>query len=744
MTDKNNDLKRRDPKGSDDKDSNKFGVKKLTRGPIVWIVLAIVIVSIGMLWLSGGGYQRIDTKQGLELLNGKTVEQIKVVDGDQRVDMVLTEDYKVDDRNYGKRVQFFYVEPRGDQVIKAINDADIKKGYTDEVPKRSFLTSLLLNVIPFVIILAIFWFLLSQMSGGAKGIMNFGKSKAKLVNKEHPDVTFKDVAGVDEALEELQEIKEFLAEPKKFTDLGAKIPKGVMLYGPPGTGKTLLARAVAGEAGVPFFSISGSDFVEMYVGVGASRVRDLFEQAKNNSPAIIFIDEIDAVGRQRGAGMGGGNDEREQTLNQLLVEMDGFDATTNVILIAATNRPDVLDPALLRPGRFDRQVNVEVPDMKGRQHILGVHARNKPLAPEVDLAQIAKRTPGFSGADLANVLNEAALLTARSGRTQIDNRILDEAIDRVIAGPQKRTRLMNDKERLVTAYHEGGHALVAAAMNHTDPVTKVTILPRGRALGYTMVLPSEDKYSTTRNELLDQLAYAMGGRVAEEIVFHDPTTGASNDIEKATSTAKKMVTQYGMTQSVGMVKIGDVSSEPFAGRGPGAEAHASDETYRQIDLEIRALVDAAHADAYRALNENRDILDRLAHELLEKETLDQAQLAEIFAEVKKAPKRDVWLADPSRPVSNIPPIEVPERARPENPEVWEAPLDAPETKPGESEQPPVDTHPNPGNQPPQTGPGTPEPGAPQPPVDSPQEPPRPPQAGPGNQPGDQQPPWTDR
>ena len=750
MTDKNNDLKRRDPKGSDDKDSNTFGVKKLTRGPIVWIVLAIVIVSIGMLWLSGGGYQRIDTKQGLELLNGKTVEQIKVVDGDQRVDMVLTEDYKVDDRNYGKRVQFFYVEPRGDQVIKAINDADIKKGYTDEVPKRSFLTSLLLNVIPFVIILAIFWFLLSQMSGGAKGIMNFGKSKAKLVNKEHPDVTFKDVAGVDEALEELQEIKEFLAEPKKFTDLGAKIPKGVMLYGPPGTGKTLLARAVAGEAGVPFFSISGSDFVEMYVGVGASRVRDLFEQAKNNSPAIIFIDEIDAVGRQRGAGMGGGNDEREQTLNQLLVEMDGFDATTNVILIAATNRPDVLDPALLRPGRFDRQVNVEVPDMKGRQHILGVHARNKPLAPEVDLAQIAKRTPGFSGADLANVLNEAALLTARSGRTQIDNRILDEAIDRVIAGPQKRTRLMNDKERLVTAYHEGGHALVAAAMNHTDPVTKVTILPRGRALGYTMVLPSEDKYSTTRNELLDQLAYAMGGRVAEEIVFHDPTTGASNDIEKATSTAKKMVTQYGMTQSVGMVKIGDVSSEPFAGRGPGAEAHASDETYRQIDLEIRALVDAAHADAYRALNENRDILDRLAHELLEKETLDQAQLAEIFAEVKKAPKRDVWLADPSRPVSNIPPIEVPERVRPENPEVWEAPLDAPETKPGESgqpgesEQPPIDPHPIPGNQPPQAGPGTPEPGAPQPPVDSPQEPPRPPQAGPGNQPGDQQPPWTDR
>lgn len=740
MTDKNNDLKPRDPKGSDDKDSNKSTVKKLTRGPLVWIVLAILIVSIGLMWLSGGGYQRIDTKQGLDLLNGKTVEQVKVVDGDQRVDMVLTEDFKVDDSNYGKRVQFFYVEPRGDKVIKAIDDAEIKKGYTDEVPKRSVLTSLLLNLVPFLIILAVFWFLLSQMSGGTKGIMNFGKSKAKLVNKEHPDVTFKDVAGVDEALEELQEIKEFLAEPKKFTDLGAKIPKGVMLYGPPGTGKTLLARAVAGEAGVPFFSISGSDFVEMYVGVGASRVRDLFEQAKNNAPSIIFIDEIDAVGRQRGAGMGGGNDEREQTLNQLLVEMDGFDANTNVILIAATNRPDVLDPALLRPGRFDRQVNVEVPDMKGRQHILEVHARNKPFAPDVDLAQIAKRTPGFSGADLANVLNEAALLTARSGRTQIDNRILDEAIDRVIAGPQKRTRLMNDKERLVTAYHEGGHALVAAAMNHTDPVTKVTILPRGRALGYTMVLPSEDKYSTTRNELLDQLAYSMGGRVAEEIVFHDPTTGASNDIEKATNTAKKMVTQYGMTQSVGMVKIGDVSSEPFAGRGAGSEDHASDETYRQIDIEVRELIDAAHADAYHALNENRDILDNLAHELLEKETLDQAQLNEIFANVKKAPKREVWLADPSRPVSTIPPIEVPERIVPENPEVWEAPAKAPHSHPGETEQPPFDTHPMPGTQPPQNGPGAPEQPGVQPPATPPNDQ-EPPHEGPGQPP---QSPWNER
>ncbi|MGO1908274.1 MAG: ATP-dependent zinc metalloprotease FtsH, partial [Brevibacterium linens] len=488
---------------------------------------------------------------------------------------------------------------------------------------------------------------------------NFGKSKAKLVNKENPDVTFTDVAGVDEALEELEEIKEFLAEPEKFKAVGAKIPKGVLLYGQPGTGKTLLAKAVAGEAGVPFYSISGSDFVEMYVGVGASRVRDLFEQAKSNAPCIIFIDEIDAVGRQRGAGMGGGHDEREQTLNQLLVEMDGFDVKTNVILIAATNRPDVLDPALLRPGRFDRQIPVEAPDMKGRKRILEVHAADKPLADEVDLGQVAKRTPGFSGADLANVLNEAALLTARENAKVIDNRILDEAIDRVIAGPQKRTRLMNDKERLVTAYHEGGHALVAAAMNQTDPVTKVTILPRGRALGYTMVLPSEDKYSTTRNELLDQLAYAMGGRVAEEIVFHDPTTGASNDIEKATNIARKMVTQYGMSDKLGMVKIGDDQSEPFAGRGYGGGDEYGDSTLSSIDREVRGLIDSAHADAYWALTHNRDVLDNLAYQLLERETLDQAALEEIFAPVVKRATRDVWLAHDDRPVSERGPIAPP-------------------------------------------------------------------------------------
>ncbi|OFT25089.1 cell division protein FtsH [Brevibacterium sp. HMSC08F02] len=644
-----------------DKKVNTPAVKKWARGPFVWVVLALIIVSIGASLLAGGGFKRIDTNQGLQLLEDKKVEQVKVVDGDQRVDMVLKDDFKVGDREYGKRVQFFYVEPRGEQVVKAVDSADVSKGFTDEVPKRSFLTSLLLNLVPFLLIGLVFWFLLTRMSAGAGGIMNFGKSKAKMIQKEEPDVTFADVAGVDEALEELEEIKEFLSEPKKFTDVGAKIPKGVLLYGSPGTGKTLLARAVAGEAGVPFFSMSGSDFVEMYVGVGASRVRDLFEQAKDNSPCIIFIDEIDAVGRQRGAGMGGGNDEREQTLNQLLVEMDGFDPTKNIILMAATNRPDVLDPALLRPGRFDRQIAVEVPDMKGRAHILKVHSKGKPLADEVDLNAVAKRTPGFSGADLANVMNEAALLTARSNQTVIDNTIMDEAIDRVIAGPQKRTRLMNDKERMVTAYHEGGHALVAAAMNHTDPVTKITILPRGKALGYTMVMPTEDKYSVTRNELLDQLAYAIGGRAAEEIVFHDPSTGASNDIEKATGTARKMVTQYGMSEKIGMVKLGDEGGDPFAGRGGTGEVGTAEATKLIIDEEVRTLIDTAHADAYWALNTNRAILDQLAYELLERETLDEADLKRIFADVQKAPKREVWLTSEDRPVSDIPPITPPER-----------------------------------------------------------------------------------
>ena len=626
--------------------------KSFFKGPVIWIALALAALLIILPALSSGsGASQVDTKVGLELLEDNKVEQAKIYDGDQRVDLLLKEPYE----DKGENVQFYFSSARAEDVVKAIDDAAVE-GFTDQPVQSNWFTSFLGLFLPLIIIGLIFWFLLSRMQGGGSKVMQFGKSKAKLTNKDMPQVTFSDVAGADEAVEELHEIKEFLQEPGKFQSVGAKIPKGVLLYGPPGTGKTLLARAVAGEAGVPFYSISGSDFVEMFVGVGASRVRDLFEQAKQNSPAIIFVDEIDAVGRHRGAGVGGGNDEREQTLNQLLVEMDGFDNTTNVILIAATNRPDVLDPALLRPGRFDRQIGVEAPDMQGRLRILQVHAKGKPMAPGVDLETVAKKTPGFTGADLANVLNEAALLTARSNAQLIDDRALDEAIDRVIAGPQKRSRVMKELERKITAYHEGGHALVAAALRNTDPVTKVTILPRGRALGYTMVMPADDKYSVTRNELLDQLAYAMGGRVAEEIVFHDPSTGASNDIEKATSTARKMVTQYGMSERIGSVKLGSGGGEPFLGRDMGQERNYSDQVAYVVDEEVRRLMDNAHDEAYQILTENRDVLDRLALELLERETLNQAEIAEIFRDVRKRDVREIWLSKPTRPVHELPPV----------------------------------------------------------------------------------------
>lgn len=636
-----------------------MNLKRLARGPILWIVLAVVLLWIGATALATPKVSRIDTSDGLELLADGKADSAKITEGQQRVDLTLSEDFVKDEENFGERVQFYYVVPQGPAVADAIASADLPDGYTSEVPQTSWWSSLLGIVLPFVIILAIFWFLMSNMQGGGSRVMSFGKSRAKLVSKESPQVTFADVAGVDEALEELQEIKEFLSEPAKFQAVGAKIPKGVLLYGPPGTGKTLLARAVAGEAGVPFYSISGSDFVEMFVGVGASRVRDLFQQAKENSPAIIFVDEIDAVGRHRGAGLGGGHDEREQTLNQMLVEMDGFDVKTNVILIAATNRPDILDPALLRPGRFDRQVAVEPPDLKGREKILTVHAQGKPMAPHVDLVAVARRTPGFTGADLANVLNEAALLTARKNAQIIDDHALDEAIDRVIAGPQKRTRVMNIKEQKITAYHEGGHALVAAALRYTDPVTKVTILPRGRALGYTMVMPTEDKYSTTRNELLDQLAYAMGGRVAEELVFHDPTTGASNDIEKATATARRMVTQFGMSARLGAIRLGQESNEVFLGRDVGHQRDYSEDVAGSIDLEVRALIERAHDEAWEILVEYREVLDDLVLELLEKETLNAEQLAEIFKPIVKRPPRRVWLSSEQRAVSTQGPVLTP-------------------------------------------------------------------------------------
>ncbi|MEV0530459.1 ATP-dependent zinc metalloprotease FtsH [Kitasatospora sp. NPDC050463] len=648
-------------------------VKRYFRAPIMWIVLAVLAVIVLMQVVSdSNGYKTVDTGQVVAAIDAKQVKSAQITTGDSNtIKIQLKDGATLSNAGTGKtpsgsKFQASYIGDQGvaiaDKLQAQINDTDqstLSEGYTISPEKQSTFVSLLLSMLPIVIIVLVFLFLMNQMQGGGSRVMQFGKSKAKLLTKDTPKTTFSDVAGADEAVEELHEIKEFLQEPAKFQAVGAKIPKGVLLYGPPGTGKTLLARAVAGEAGVPFYSISGSDFVEMFVGVGASRVRDLFEQAKANAPAIVFVDEIDAVGRHRGAGLGGGHDEREQTLNQLLVEMDGFDVKGGVILIAATNRPDILDPALLRPGRFDRQIAVERPDLQGRLDILKVHQKGKPVAPDVDLSAVAKRTPGFTGADLANVLNEAALLTARSDKKLVDNVTLDEAIDRVVAGPQKRTRIMSEKEKKITAYHEGGHALVAAACPNSDPVHKITILSRGRALGYTMVLPDEDKYSTTRNEMLDQLAYMLGGRAAEELVFHDPTTGASNDIEKATATARAMVTQYGMTERLGAIKFGSDNSEPFLGREMGHQRDYSEEVAGLVDEEVKKLIENAHNEAWEILVENRDVLDNLVLELLEKETLNKEQIAEIFSTIVKRPARPAWTGSSRRTPSTRPPVQSP-------------------------------------------------------------------------------------
>ncbi|MFD8591318.1 ATP-dependent zinc metalloprotease FtsH [Streptomyces sp. NPDC059637] len=634
-------------------------VKRYFRGPVMWIVLAVLAVVVLMQVVgSSGGYKTVDTGEVVQAINNNQVQSAQLTTGEeQTVKVQLKDGVKVDGAT---KIQASYIGDQGVEIAKNLQakyeGKDIPDSYTVSPTQQNAFVSILLSLLPFVLIVVVFLFLMNQMQGGGSRVMNFGKSKAKLLTKDTPKTTFADVAGADEAVEELHEIKEFLQEPAKFQAVGAKIPKGVLLYGPPGTGKTLLARAVAGEAGVPFYSISGSDFVEMFVGVGASRVRDLFEQAKANAPAIVFVDEIDAVGRHRGAGLGGGHDEREQTLNQLLVEMDGFDVKGGVILIAATNRPDILDPALLRPGRFDRQIAVERPDMQGRLEILKVHQKGKPIAPDVDLAAVARRTPGFTGADLNNVLNEAALLTARSDKKLIDNQVLDEAIDRVVAGPQKRTRIMSDKEKKITAYHEGGHALVAAASPNSDPVHKITILSRGRALGYTMVLPDEDKYSTTRNEMLDQLAYMLGGRAAEELVFHDPTTGAANDIEKATATARAMVTQYGMTERLGAIKFGSDNSEPFLGREMSHQRDYSEEVAGLVDEEVKKLIENAHNEAWEILVENRDVLDNLVLALLEKETLNKEEVAEIFKPIVKRPPRPAWTGSSRRTPSTRPPV----------------------------------------------------------------------------------------
>ena len=631
---------------------------RIVRGPLFWIIIAILGVTIfGQISSVGNRYTEIGTSQALDAIAQSKVESALVIDKSQKLQLILKPGELIEGSS---KVVSSYVARQEPTIIDSLTGNPPPKGWDVSVPSQSLFVSFLFSIFPILLIGFLFFFLMSNAQGGNK-VFSFGKSRAKLQDNDVPQNTFADVAGADEAIAELEEIKDFLANPAKYALLGAKIPKGVLLYGPPGTGKTLLARAVAGEAKVPFYSISGSDFVEMFVGVGAARVRDLFTQAKANAPAIVFVDEIDAVGRQRGAGMGGGHDEREQTLNQLLVEMDGFETGGQVILIAATNRPDVLDPALLRPGRFDRQIAVDRPDLKGREEILKVHAKTKPLSDEVELLNYARRTPGFTGADLANVLNEAALLAAREEKKVISNLQIDEAIDRVMAGPQRKSRIMSDDERRVTAYHEAGHALVAHALPHTDPVHKITIMPRGRALGYTMVLPDDDKYSTTRNQLLDQLAYSLGGRAAEELIFHDPSTGASNDIEKATALARAMVTQYGMTEAIGAIKLGTDASEPFMGRDYGHQRDYSENVAAKVDSEIRKLIENAHQEAFDILVANRVTLDAMVLQLLEKETLNKEEIALIFAKVNSWPRRPSWTGSSTRIPSQQPPVAVPER-----------------------------------------------------------------------------------
>jgi cell division protease FtsH len=607
-------------------------MNRVFRSAIFYLVLIIAVVWIFQLY-------RRTADQPEQLRSVNDFEEM-VEAGEVNTAKFLTKDEKVvGSLTDGRQFEVFLPKDTVDETAEfaKANDVDVSA----DPQQGSVFLSVLFQFLPILIIVGFFFFLMQQMQGGGNRVMSFGKSRARLVTKDQPKITFSDVAGLDEAVEELQEIKEYLEAPQKFQAMGAKIPKGVLLFGPPGTGKTLLARAVAGEAGVPFFSISGSDFVEMFVGVGASRVRDLFEQAKANAPSIVFMDEIDAVGRHRGAGLGGGHDEREQTLNQLLVEMDGFDVKSGVILVAATNRPDILDPALLRPGRFDRQIVVDRPDLTGRVGILKVHTRGKPLAKDIDIEVLARRTPGFTGADLANVVNEAALLAARFSRTEVGMNELEEAIDRVLAGPQRRSRVISEKEKKVIAYHEAGHALVSHALPNADPVHKVSIVSRGRALGYTLTLPTEDRFLVTRSELIDELAMLLGGRVAEELVFDEPTTGAQDDIQRCTRIAKQMVTQFGMSE-LGPVALGENDSQPFLGRDFGHVKDYSDTVAAKIDSEIHRLVDEAHEEAREICLKYRDKLDLMVERLLEKESIEKEEVERILAEVaKQSPENPV-------------------------------------------------------------------------------------------------------
>src|SRR5215203_1330466 len=596
---------------------------------VILIVLAVVLVN--MLSRGNPDVEELNSQQWKQAVQDKTFVT-DLPKTDENYLTILDEDQTVTGKletGNGKTEKFEYFYTQMTDVASQLDKADVP--YSVDPQNTGFWLTLLGTLAPILLIVLFFILFMSSMQGGGNRVMSFGKSRARRMTKDQPKVTFSDVAGTDEAVQELTEIKEFLESPQKFQKLGARIPKGALLVGPPGTGKTLLARAVAGEAGVPFFSISGSDFVEMFVGVGASRVRDLFEQAKQNSPCIIFMDEIDAVGRQRGAGLGGGHDEREQTLNQLLVEMDGFDSKSGIIMLAATNRADILDPALLRPGRFDRQIVVDRPDRKGRQKILEVHTRGKPLAKAIDLDVLAGQTPGFTGADLQNLVNEAALLAARQGKREIDHLQLEEGIMRVIAGPEKKTRVMSEKERRVTAYHEMGHALVAHYLENTDPVHKISVISRGQALGYTISLPTEDKFLMSRGQLMAQLAMMLGGRAAERVVFDEVTTGASNDLEKVTATAKQMVMRFGMSEKLGPRVFGHDHGQPFLGREFSAEPDYSDEIAREIDDEIRRIVESAHQTAKDLLTDHRDDLDRISKILLERETIDAEQFVGLLA-----------------------------------------------------------------------------------------------------------------
>jgi cell division protease FtsH len=603
--------------------------RRIARTPTIWIVAATVLF-FGVLSVM----RSPETAEELKLtefwtyLDEGAIHNAEILEGDQQITGKLIDgtDYVVT-----------YPAESIDEILTQLRDAGVPTQSRAQQPNE--FVGLLIYILPILLLAGLFLWMMNRAQGGGGRVMQFGRSRHKTVGKDQPKTTFKDVAGVDEAIEELEEVKEYLQHPAKFQAMGAKIPRGVLLFGPPGTGKTLLARAVAGEAGVPFFSISGSDFVEMFVGVGAARVRDLFEQAKTSAPAIVFVDEIDAVGRHRGAGLGGGHDEREQTLNQLLVEMDGFDQRSTVILMAATNRPDILDPALLRPGRFDRQIVVDRPDLEGRKAILRVHAKGKPLDPAADLDILARRTPGFTGADLANVINEAALLTARRSKKSIGMREIEEAVDRVMAGPERKSRVMSEAERRLIAYHEGGHAMVAHVLPNTDEVHKITVIPRGRALGYTLTLPEQDKFMMTREELRDELAMLMGGRVAEEIVAGDISTGAGNDIERATKIARQMVTEHGMSDAIGPRTLGQKQGEVFLGRDWASTPDYSDAVAFEIDNEVSRLLDEAHDVALEILTEHRERLDQLAALLLEKETLDREEVESFFKAVaKRAPR----------------------------------------------------------------------------------------------------------